>query len=236
MRLCLATDDLVRRLQHKLQQRKVLCDNFRRAELKRRRKWCAVSGVHRKNRPKKRCDDFHIGKTNRKLSVKGGCTLAVMQVSTATPAWKTGSSQRTDASHQTVIRWQRTASAALTVESKEWYATQEAALDDHKSDEHERWRWGNHSVRADATNKKVVHNESLEVCVAASDYNHFDYNTCQRYSTDRRELYADCLIQTGKTAARTLAAVQKQVSSTADIHNRSPSHLRYPYAFDLLFP
>ena len=132
-----------------------------------------------------------------------------MKSATSVPAWKAGTSQSTDASCQSVIRWERKASAAVTCKSKAFCTHHE----EHLKTQTPKLQWACHSVRCDGTNKKIIHQESLQVCVVASTYSHWDTDQGCRYKSATVETFADCLKQTGKSASHCYAVCKKQVEN-----------------------
>ena len=113
-------------------------------------------------------------------------------------------SQHTDASHQTVIRWERRTAGAMLSESRKWYSHYETAL----KSEVPTLQWANHCVRMDATNKRVLHKQSLVVCAVRSSYR------LPNEKTETREIYSDVLFQSGHSAAHALGHARKQMSNT----------------------
>ena len=123
-------------------------------------KWLKVKGFHRKNNKCRKNDDYHLGKgqTRARLSPWGGLTLPFMQSVSGTSAWRTAAANRTDASRQTVIRWEGRGNACIKYTDKQWFKDNETKLKSGKPRQHCTF-----ACRQDGTNAQVLDNHALHV-------------------------------------------------------------------------
>ena len=109
-------------------------------------------------------DRYHTGGGAKKgrLSQWGGLMAAAMRSVTAGSAWRCGASLMTDISRQTVVRWEKTASACDALMTRDFYTDMESRMRAPASRD---FQYSCHSIRSDATNAKVLHKEAIHVLI-----------------------------------------------------------------------
>ena len=173
------------------------------------KKWNVVRQQHRRRKTTaSKPDRFHTGRKNRKLSSWGGITLAIMRAVSQTCAWKVATNFETDASGQSVIRYEHKTAGCLTVSSNDYYQSNECELLREDSND---WQWGIFTTRTDATNKTIVHQEKLQVTVSKAKCNLVTGSGDRK--TTQTENFADCLYVREGTGAATHGLVLKQMRS-----------------------
>ena len=120
-------------------------------------------------------------------------------------------SQRTDASHQSVLRWEREVGAGINLAARDWHSTNEAMLWDPTITKSQRCVL---AVGSDAANRKLLHEEQLLVCVCACCYALYDKEEgCNTLHLDDQEFWGDCYKVVGHTAGHCHASVLKSLKS-----------------------
>ena len=124
-------------------------------------KWKSVRRQHRRTKPNKKSksDQYHAGRANRNVSSWGGATMSLMKAVSFGSAWKVGASLQTDASAQTVNRWDCNTNAALLCGAKSWYKHNETKLQAPPPGNN-CFNYVVHSIRSDGTNGKILHKEA----------------------------------------------------------------------------
>ncbi len=179
-------------------------------------KWNAVKAQHRRGKKREKPDQFHtgVGKSKGRVGDYAGVKISLMRSVAATAAYKVGTSQYTDVSGQTVARWNHKTAATLDVASQDWHAEHLAALQNPAANKKGR-QWAIFSPRSDATNRKLVHKEQLQVLVCGSRFSLIDPSAPRDNNRveDRQEHWADTLPVKGHTASATKGLILKQLKS-----------------------
>lgn len=189
--------------------------NFRRAKAK----WGIVKKAFRHGRKNaKKPDQFHVGVGAKRAHVSkyGGVTLALMRSLLNEAAQKVAAGQNTNCSHQSVVRWERKTDAGLVAAAQSWHSENELALQDDAALD-KALQWCVEAVRSDATNRKLLHKEALQVCVADSLHSTVDPDTGQR-QTDRAEWWSDVLRVQGHAAQDCHSRILKQLENIGVVH------------------
>ena len=208
--LCSQKDSKIDKLLGQLKSLKKQCDILRHWKNRAKSRWASAKASQRKKRPSMKSDAFHCGRKNRKLSVHGGHTLALMRAVNGGAAWKTGASCQTDAAGCTIGRWEALTDAGLSAGYIEQMSSNSKTC--AVGAQAGKLAYEIHSIRSDGTNAKVLHKESLNVCAVAS--RHVVINECFEIEHDESdEMFSDLLVQTSKSAAAAYANVLKQVKS-----------------------
>ena len=164
VQLMLGKDRCVRDVQAKLETCQILAAKWRKLAWKVQKKWKGVRQVHRRGKKVSNKDKYHTGEGTMRgrLSQWGGIMASVMRSVASCSAWRCGASLQTDISRHTVVRWERVTDACDSMATRTFYNEKESVL---RLPTTKDFQYSVHAIRADATNTKVLHKQSVQVTV-----------------------------------------------------------------------